>query len=130
MQEGDMGTTSERGQSTVEFVLVLPLVLMLLLGLLQVGVMLRDQLLVVSAAREAAREAAVGADSARWLEAGRRAAPGLDLQFGVRGGRNRGDPIEVVVSAHPHQLPVVGGIVKNRVLRAAATMRAEAPSRR
>ncbi|MGH2706520.1 MAG: TadE/TadG family type IV pilus assembly protein [Actinomycetota bacterium] len=124
-----MPTASERGQSTVEFVLVLPLVLLLLLGLLQVGVMLRDQLLVVSAAREAAREAAVGADSARWLDAGRRAAPGLDLRFGVRGGRNRGDPIEVVVTAQPHQLPLVGSIVKSRLLRATATMRAESPSR-
>jgi Flp pilus assembly protein TadG len=43
----------------VELALVLPLVLLLLLGVVQVGLVVRDQILVVHAAREAAREAAV-----------------------------------------------------------------------
>ena len=44
------------GQSSVELVLVLPLVVLLLMALLQAGVLLRDQLLVVQAAREGARD--------------------------------------------------------------------------
>jgi len=47
------------GQSTVEFALVLPLVVLLVLFVVQGGLIVRDQLLVSHAAREAARAAAV-----------------------------------------------------------------------
>lgn len=118
-------TRGERGQSTVEFALVLPLVLLMLLSLLQVGIMLRDQLLVSSAAREAAREAAVSTDPARIEAAGRRAAPGLALSLDINRGRNRGDPVTVQVSAKPLRIPLVGALVADRILRARATMRVE-----
>ncbi len=48
-----------RGQATVEFALVLPLVLGLALFIVQVGLVVRDQIMVVNAAREGARTAAV-----------------------------------------------------------------------
>lgn len=48
-----------RGSATVEFALVLPLLLIVCLALVQVGILVRDQLVLVSAARAAAREAAV-----------------------------------------------------------------------
>ena len=48
-----------RGQATVEFALVLPLVLGLALSIVQVGLVVRDQIMVVNAAREGARTAAV-----------------------------------------------------------------------
>ena len=47
------------GQASVELALVLPLVVLLLLAVVQLGLLVRDQILVVHAAREAAREAAV-----------------------------------------------------------------------
>jgi hypothetical protein len=50
----------ERGQATVELALVLPLLLLLALVALQVGLVARDQVLLVQATREAARAAAVG----------------------------------------------------------------------
>ena len=49
----------------MELALVLPLVVALLLAVVQVGLIVRDQVLVVHAAREAAREAAVDPDPAR-----------------------------------------------------------------
>ncbi len=49
----------DEGQAAVELALVLPLVAILLLALVQVGLIVRDQILVLHAAREAAREAAV-----------------------------------------------------------------------
>lgn len=52
----------DRGQATVEFALALPFVAMLLLGIVQVVVVVRDQLAVGLAAREAARAASVAAD--------------------------------------------------------------------
>lgn len=50
------------GQATVELALCLPLLCVLLLGVVQVAVVVRDQLAVQLAAREAARAAAVSAD--------------------------------------------------------------------
>lgn len=114
-----------KGQSTVEFALVLPLVLLLLLGLLQVGLMLRDQLLVASAAREAAREAAVSKDTGRIEAAAARAAPNLDLEVRVNRGKRRGDAVGVVVRARTTPVPLVGQIVAGRRLTASATMRME-----
>lgn len=116
---------SEQAQSTVEFALVLPMIVFLLLGLLQAGLMLRDQLLVAGAAREAAREAAVSADGRRIEAAAHRAAPGLNLQLKVTRGRNRGDPARVEVSATPSRLPLVGAAVARHRLSATATMRVE-----
>ena len=54
-----MTRREDRGQATVELALLLPLVAVLLLLILQIGLVLRDQLMVVHAAREAARSAAV-----------------------------------------------------------------------
>src|SRR2546421_11436748 len=55
---------ADGGQAAVELALVLPLVALLLLGLVQVGLVVRNQVLVVHAAREAARQAAVDPSTA------------------------------------------------------------------
>lgn len=55
---------SERGQATIEFVLVLPVIAVVAVGLLQVGVSVANQLAVELAAREGARAASVSADVA------------------------------------------------------------------
>ena len=55
----------EGGQSTVELVLLIPVVVLALLLVLQVALVARAQVLVVDAAREGARAAAVdGPDAA------------------------------------------------------------------
>lgn len=56
------GRRPERGSAALEFALVLPLVLVAVLALVQVGLLGRDALLVAHAAREGAREAAVTTD--------------------------------------------------------------------
>ena len=60
----DRACPRERGQATVEFALVLPLILFGLMAILQVGLVVRDQVAVVHAAREAARAASVDRDPA------------------------------------------------------------------
>ena len=52
------------GQAAVELALALPVVVVLLLGMLQVALVGRDQLAIELAAREGARAAAVAADPA------------------------------------------------------------------
>jgi len=92
---------SERGTAAVEFALVLPIVLAIVLALVQVGLLVRDRLLVESAVRSGARTAAVepGDDAIR--AAVLRAAPALDpsavavstVRVGVRG-----EPVTVTVT--------------------------------
>lgn len=104
---------------------MLPLVLFLVLGLLQVGVMVRDQIMVLGAAREGVRQAIVTPDRGKISAAASAAAPGLSLTVHVERGTERGDPARVEVSAPPAQLPVVGAMVGGLTLRASAAMRME-----
>ena len=88
----------EGGQAAVELALALPVVVLLLLGMLQVALVGRDQLAVELAAREAARAAAVSADP---VAAARLAAERVTtlrpLQVAVSAG---GDAVTVTVR-HP-----------------------------
>ena len=117
-----------RGQASVELALVLPLVLVLLLVLVQVGLVVRDQILVVHAAREAAREAAVDPSP----QAAKRAAAtssGLDparLQVDVSGRGRPGSRVRVVARYRSVLVvPLVRSAVEEVGLEATATMRVE-----
>jgi len=68
----------ERGSAAVEFALVLPLVLVMALAIVQVGVLVKDQIVVEEAARAGAREAAVTVDDGEVRQAAIAAAAGLD----------------------------------------------------
>ena len=74
----------ERGQATVEFALVMPLIVFGLLAILQVGLVVRDQVAVIHAAREAARAASVDPDPGRATGAARRVLPRADVHVGSR----------------------------------------------
>ena len=50
---------SEKGQSLIEFALVLPILLLLVLGMLEYGWMLNAKISVTAAAREGARASSV-----------------------------------------------------------------------
>ena len=60
---------AEGGQATVEFAFLLPLVVFAALAVIQIGLVVRDQMDVVHAAREAARAASVDADPGRAIRA-------------------------------------------------------------
>jgi len=68
---------SQTGSAVVEFALVLPLVLIVALSLVQVGLLVRDRLLIEAAARAGARVAALEADVAAVRAAALAAAPDL-----------------------------------------------------
>lgn len=103
-----MRRRDERGSAVVEFALLLPLVLMMLLALVQVGVLARDRLLVVHAGRAGAREAAIQESDVAVRDAVIAAAAGLDpahLDIEVQRVGGRGDPVSVAVS---YEAPVAG----------------------
>ena len=116
------------GQASVELALVLPLVLMLLLVVVQVGLLVRDQILVVHAAREAAREAAVepGPDAPRRaaLASSTLAESRLTVASTGRGAPGTRVRVEVAYRA-PTAVPLVGGALGDLTLKASATMRVE-----
>jgi len=121
---------ADRGQSTVELALVLPLVALLAFALVQVGLVVRDQVLVVHAAREGARAAAVsplpGAASGA-AEANSGLAPDR-LRVTTRGRSGVGSQVTVtVVYRSATDLPLVGAFLPDFDLTAEATMRVEQP---
>ena len=64
MRRRDMRTGSDAGAAAVEFAIVVPLLLALILGMIEFGFMFQAQLAVTHAAREGARLAGVGQYSA------------------------------------------------------------------
>ena len=120
--------SSDRGSATVEFALVLPLVLVVVLGLVQVGLVVRDRLLVEAAARAGARAAAIQDDPAAIGDAAMIAAPGLDAgraDVSVARSGSRGDPVTVhIVYDDPFRVPFIAWLLGSGV-----TLSAEAAAR-
>ena len=112
------------GQSTVEFAFVLPLVVLAALAIIQVALVVRDELGVVHAAREAARAASVDRDPGAAARAAHRTLPDADVDVGAR--TRVGDPITVTVHYRSEtSLPLVGVLMPDPDLHASATMRIE-----
>jgi Flp pilus assembly protein TadG len=124
------GTRVDRGQSTVELALVLPLAVALLLLVVQVGLVVRDDVLVVHAAREGARAAAVGLDDAKVRAAVVGAGPLRSDRLHVQVARTSADGGQVVVTVRYRSvtdLPLVGALVPDVELVERVRMRAETP---
>ena len=118
----------ERGQATVEAALVLPLVVLLLLAVVQIGLLVRTELLVTHVAREAVRAAAVDADPHAATHAATTSSS-LDpkrMTVEVRGRDGPGSRVRVVVTyTAPTDVPLIGGLLGDVTLQAEATMRVE-----
>ena len=120
------------GTVVVEFALLLPVLFLVLLAAVQVGVLVRDQLVLTQAARAGAREAAVTLDEGVVRAAVERAASGLDgasLGMSVTREGSQGAPVTVGVSYSVDVVgPLAGWLLPATVLlEASATMRQEVP---
>jgi Flp pilus assembly protein TadG len=114
----------EEGQATVEFALVLPLVVFLILAVLQTALVVRDYVATVHAAREAARAASVDRRPDAASDAARRVLRRAHVEVGARPAV--GAPIRVTVTYTSHtDLPLVGFLFPDPELHAGATMRTE-----
>ena len=113
------------GQAVVELALSLPLVCLVLLGVVQVGLVVRDQLLVDHLAREAARAAApsatpVGTARTSVEHSGdRRASTAVNVT-------DERVQVSVVLVNHT-DVPLVGLFVPDVALRSTVTMQREPP---
>lgn len=127
-----MSTHRERGQSSVEFALILPIMLVLVLALAQVGLIVQAQISVTHTAREAARALAVdpAADvRAAAFRASNLSAPSTEVTARFAPASVSGRQIvEVTVS---YRIPVISGLfaplVEGEVVTARASMLIEGP---
>jgi Flp pilus assembly protein TadG len=115
---------SDGGQATVELVLVLPLLLLVALGILQVALVARDVVAVQHAAREAARAAAVEPGPQAASAAAERVLPGSTTTILERGAV--GGSVRVRVEHRSHtDVPLIGPLLPDADLHAEAVMRVE-----
>ncbi len=115
----------ESGQSTAEFVLLLPFAMLLLLAVVQVGLLVRTRVMVTHAAREAVRVAAVGGTDteirAAAISAARLDPSGLVVQVTEWGGR-----VEVSLRYVDNtDVALVGPLIGDAVFDSEATMHRE-----
>lgn len=116
------------GQAAVEVALALPLLALLLLVIAQAALVVRDQVLVVHAAREAARAAAVDPAPGAARRAALAGAPfdpdRVEVRMGPQGGPGR--PVSVTVRYRTASLgPLIGALVPDIVVEGHASMRRE-----
>jgi Flp pilus assembly protein TadG len=107
----------------VEFALALPIVLIVLLGLTQVGVAIRNELAVELAAREGARAAAVSASPAAAATAAAQRA--VDLPITVSTSATGAHASVTVTYVDPTDVPIIGRFLGPSTHTATATMAME-----
>ena len=121
-----MTERKDSGQAAVEFAISLPVVVLLVLGIVQLVVVARDQLAVELAAREAVRAASVAADPGASATRAANAATALrplDVTTYVDGNR-------VTVSVRyvdTTDVPLIGAFIADVTLTARVTMAREPP---
>lgn len=109
----------------MELALALPLVCLFLLGVVQVGLVVRDQLLVAHAAREAARAASVSASPAVAAANATAGSPLRSLTLRTSAG---GASVTVEATAiSVTDVPLVGALLPDVRVSARTTMAREPP---
>jgi len=123
---------SERGQTMVEFALVVPLLMLILFAVVQFGIVYNHYVTLTDATRVGARKAAVSrheASPAGAAEASvRKSASGLrqadlTVNVGATAWEHGGDV--TVEASYPYEIDLLGLVVASGQLRSATTERVE-----
>ena len=122
---------NERGQSMVEFAVILPVLALLLFGIIQFGIAFNNYLALTDAVRAGGRKAAVSRESGSPVgaatQAVRSAAADLDqskLTVSVASSWKPGEDV-VVSAAYPYSIDLLGMVVKSGNLTSKVTERVE-----
>jgi len=121
----------QRGQALVEFTIILPILLLLLLGILQFGVVFNNYITLTDAVRAGARQAAVGRSIPDPVGGAvsrvRASAVGLDqakLGVTVTSVWTQGADV-TVIATYPYNINLLGMVVKTGNLTSKSTERVE-----
>lgn len=122
---------NEQGQSMTEFALVLPILVILLFGVIQFGIVFNNYITVTDAVRAGARKGAVGRHlanpNAAVVQSVRDAATDLkqsDLNVSVTSSWQHGEDVSVTGS-YPYSISLLGLVVKSGQLTSTTKERVE-----
>jgi Flp pilus assembly protein TadG len=114
-----LGVNRDEGQTAVEFALVVPIIILLLLGVIQVGVAFHDYITLTDAARAGARKAVVerftGETNAQLQQHVRDAAGDLDqsklnVTVDIPSPDTSGSDV-TVTATYPYSIDLLGFVV-------------------
>jgi Flp pilus assembly protein TadG len=121
----------EKGQTMVEFALVLPILLLIMFAVIQFGIVYNDYFTLTDASRAGARKAAVSRHSddpeGDTIAAVESSASGLDLDeldVNVTGTFEHGEDV-TVEATYPYDINLLGIVVASGDLSAETTERVE-----
>ena len=122
----------ERGQTMVEFALVVPILCVVLFGIFQFGALYNDYVTLTDATRVGARKAAVSRHEGNPVGAAVNAArdsasglsPGKLVVTVTATGWDHGDSVTVDAS-YPYSINLLGVVVKTGTLKSKTTERVE-----
>ena len=122
----------QKGQTMVEFVLVVPILFLVLFGIIQFGILYNDYITLTDAARVGARKAAVsrqtGDPVGMAIAATKNAASDLELaKLGVSVNANAwAAGADVTVEAtYPYEVNIMGVVLSSGTLKSSTTERIE-----
>ncbi len=126
--------TNRKGQSLVETALVLPVILLILTGIVDFGLLFNNYMMVSNASREGARTAAIGSTDEKIRTVVNTVAASLDtskltvtISPDQMVGRTSGDAVAVTVEYEYKMItPVIAAIIPGPFqLKTSTTMRCE-----
>ena len=125
--------SDEKGQSMVEFAMIVPILLLIVVGIIEFGFMFSGFLTLTNASREAARAISLGATDANAIQRAKDSSMQLDgTQMVVvidpnSGTRQQGDMVTVTISyEYDFLTPFMEAILgSNFMLETDTTMRVE-----
>lgn len=124
---------NEEGQSLVEFAILIPVLMVIIMGIFEFGFILNSYITINSSSREGARLASVGGTDLEIRDKVVDSSPNLDssnleiIILPSEGSRNRGDTVTVYINYdYQVKIPLIGAIINNSVeLNAETSMRIE-----
>lgn len=120
MVESEHEHVSDRGAVTVEFALILPILLMLLVGIIEFGQAYNTQIALQGAAREGARALALDEDVNAAVTA---AAGGINMTVSPNGGCSGGAAYASVTTSTVFTFSIPFVTLGSKTLDATASMR-------
>lgn len=123
----------KKGQSLVEFAIILPILVLIIFGIIEFGLLMNSYIVIQSASREGARIGIVGGTDEDILDSVYTAASNLDInRINVNinpneGSRKPGDTLTVQVEYdYDILMPVISNLLGDSIrLRAKTSMRVE-----
>lgn len=129
----------QKGQAMVEFVIIAPVLLMIVFGIIQFGILFNNYLTLTDAVRNGARQAAVSRTAAHPVKSAtdRVKAAASDLNIAnltieviprdpVTGAQDWVQGGDVTVSAtYPYSIDLLGFVVKSGLIKSQTTERVE-----